>query len=53
MAFINGIFEDKDLSKTCFKKVKRMFLNTYPYVARNMTKEEKERLRHLLLFGIE
>lgn len=53
MAFTNGIFEDQDLSETCFKKVKRMFLNTYPYVARNMTKAEEERLQHLLLFGIE
>jgi len=53
MAFANGSFQDHDLSEVAFKKVKQMFLNTYPYVARNMTKEEEERLRHLLQYGIE
>lgn len=53
MAFMNGMFYKHDLSETAYEKMKHMFLNTYPYIARNMTKEEQERLSILIRYGIE
>lgn len=52
MAFINGIYDNHDLSAEVFKTMKRMFTRSYPYVARNMTSKEKERVRTLLQFGL-
>lgn len=52
MAFINGIYEDNDLSFEAFKVMKHMFLCSYPYVARNMTTKEKEHIRNLIQFGL-
>ncbi len=52
MAFINGIYENHDLSEDAFKTMKQMFIRSYPYVARSMTTKEKERIRTLLQFGL-
>lgn len=51
MAFINGIYDNHDLSEEAFKTMKQMFIRSYPYVARNMTSKEKEQVRTLLQFG--
>lgn len=52
MAFINGIYDNHDLSAEAFKTMKQMFIRSYPYVARNMTSKEKEHVRTLLQFGL-
>lgn len=52
MAFINGIYENHDLSEDAFKTMKQMFIRSYPYVARNMTTKEKEHVKSLLQFGL-
>ncbi len=52
MAFINGIYNEHDLSEDAFKTMKQMFIRTYPYVARNLTSKEKERVKTLLMFGL-
>ena len=52
MAFINGIYNNDDLSEEAFKTMKQMFIRSYPYVARNMTSKEKEQVRTLLQFGL-
>ena len=52
MAFINGIYNEHDLSEEAFKTMKQMFIRSYPYVARNMTTKEKECVRTLLQFGL-
>lgn len=52
MAFINGIYENHDLNEEAFKTMKQMFIRSYPYVARNMTSKEKEKVRTLLQFGL-
>lgn len=52
MAFINGIYEDHNLSESAFKTMKQMFIRSYPYVARSMTTKERERVRTLLQFGL-
>ena len=52
MAFMNGIYENHDLSEAAFKTMKQMFIRSYPYVARNMTTAEKEQVKMLLQFGL-
>lgn len=52
MAFINGIYEEHDLREEVFKKMRQMFIRSFPYVARNMTSKEKERVGTLLQFGL-
>lgn len=48
MAFINGIQHNQDMDEATFEKMKTLFINTYPYVARHLTQKEKERVRTLL-----
>lgn len=52
MAFVNGIQKEQDMSDTAFEKMKRLFITTYPYVARHLTNEEEERVETLLMFDI-
>ena len=52
MAFINSIYESHNLSDDAFKTMKQMFVRSYPYVARNMTTKEKEKVSMLLKFGL-
>ena len=50
MAFINSIQDEHDMDKTAFEKMKKVFINTYPYIARHMTEKEKQRVKTLLAF---
>ena len=52
MAFLNGIQQDQDMDNTAFEKMKKLFINTYPYVARHLTEKEKMRVRTLLMYGL-
>lgn len=48
MAFMNELYTShQNISKEYFEDVKKLFLNTYPYVAREITKEELERVNQL------
>lgn len=51
-AFMNGIQHNQDMSDEAFEKMKKLFLNTYPYVARHLTQKENIRIKKLLMFGI-
>lgn len=52
MAFINGIQHDRDMGEEAFEKMKRLFINTYPYIARHLTTNEKMRVKRLLVAGL-
>lgn len=52
MAFINGIQQEQDMDNEAFIKMKKLFINTYPYVARHLTQKEKERVKTLLMYGL-
>ncbi len=52
MAFINEIQKKNDMSDTAFEKTKKLFINTFPYVARHLTQKETMRIRNLLMFDI-
>ena len=52
MAFLNGIQRDRDMNEPAFEKMKQMFIRTYPYVARNLTTYEKERVKSLMQFNL-
>ena len=52
MAFLNGIQRDRDMKEPAFGKMKQMFIRTYPYVARNLTTYEKERVKSLMQCGL-
>lgn len=52
MAFVNGIHKKHDMSDVAFEKMKKVFINTYPYVARQLTQKEQNRVRTLLAYGI-
>lgn len=51
-AFVNGIYDEQDLSPEAYKRVKQMFVRTFPYIARHLTSKEKERVSSLLQFGL-
>lgn len=48
MAFINGIQHFQNMDEDTFEKMKKLFINTYPYVARHLTHKERQRVRTLL-----
>lgn len=48
MAFINGIQHYQDMDEDTFEKMKKLFINTYPYVARHLSQKERQRVRTLL-----
>lgn len=52
MAFLNGIQRDRDMMEPAFGKMKQMFIRTYPYVSRNLTTYEKERVKNLIQFDL-
>ena len=52
MAFINEIHQEQKIKDPAFTKMKQMFICTYPYVARNLTTKEKERIEPLIQFGL-
>lgn len=51
MAFLNRIQEDQDFDENAFNKMKYMFIKSFPYVARELTTNEQERVSILLQFG--
>lgn len=53
MAFFNEVYNDHEhIDATYFDQVKKMFINTFPYVCRDMDEDERTRLRNLLEFNI-
>ena len=48
MAFINGIQHDQDMDDNTFEKMKKLFINTFPYIARHLTQKERQRVKTLL-----
>lgn len=54
MAFMNELYSSREsISNEYFEDVKKLFLNTFPYVTREMSKEELERVSSLLSLDIE
>jgi hypothetical protein len=53
MAWLNSFQQDNELIETeAFEKLKKLFLNTFPYIAREQTTEENKRMRHYLEQGL-
>lgn len=53
MGWLNAIQSGVDqIEKPVFEKLKHMLLNTFPYISREMTTEEKERIKMLLENGL-
>lgn len=48
MAFINGIQQKQDMDADTFEKMKKLFINTFPYIARHLTQKERQRVKTLL-----
>lgn len=51
MAFINDIKENK-MEEKAIEKMKKIYLNTFPHIARHLTEKEKEIVSLQLMFGI-
>lgn len=51
IAFLNGIQQNQNMCDEAFVKMKRLFINTYPYVARHLTQKERNRIKNLLMYG--
>ena len=41
---MNAIYQTNNLNNAAFEKLKDIFLKTFPYVARNLSDEEKGRV---------
>lgn len=53
MAWMNAIHLEKEtLSKEAFDKLKKLFLNSYPFISREQTTEEKEYVKFYLQNGL-
>lgn len=52
VGFMNGIQRDQDLEEKAYLKMRHMFIETFPYVARELTNEEKENIASLIRFGL-
>jgi len=53
MAWMNSILIDKEtLSPEVFDKLKKLFLNSYPYISREQTTEEKEKVKFYIENGL-
>lgn len=52
MAFINEIHKQHDMSDTAFEKTKKLFICTFPYIARHLTQKEEMRVRRLLMYDL-
>lgn len=52
MAFVNGIQKEHNMSDVAFEKMKKLFINTYPYIARHLTQKEYDRVKTLLFYDI-
>lgn len=52
MAFVNGIQKEQDMSDVAFEKMKRLFIKTYPFIARHLTQKEQEKVKELMKYDI-
>lgn len=52
MSFLNEIYDDKDVDREAFDKMKQIFIASFQYVARHLTSKEKERVTSLMQHGI-
>ena len=53
MAWMNSFQKEKEeMTDEVFDKLKKLFLNTYPYISREQTTEEKEKVRFYLENGL-
>lgn len=48
MSYLNAIYQTNNLNNAAFEKLKDIFLKTFPYVARNLSDEEKGRVKNLI-----
>lgn len=53
MAWMNSFYDnDEVLSKEVFEKLKKLLICTYPYISREQTTEEKEKVKYYLQNGL-
>lgn len=53
MAWMNSIHNDQEtLSPDAYDKLKKLFLNSYPFISREQTTEEKEKIKFYLQSGL-
>lgn len=53
MAWMNGFYNHKELvNDEVFEKLKILFLRTFPYISREQTTEEKEKVKYYLQNGL-
>ena len=53
MAWMNSIHIEKEtLSPEAYDKLKKLFLNSYPFISREQTTEEKEKVKFYLQNGL-
>ena len=53
MAWLNSFQEENEqIENKAFEKVKQLFLNTFPYISREQTTEEKEKINRYLKDGL-
>ena len=53
MAWMNSMqIDNEKLESEVFEKLKKLLLNTFPYISRELTSIEKERIRNLLEMGL-
>lgn len=52
MAFLNYIQRESNMKEPAFEKMKQIFIRTYPYVARNLTTNEKNEVKDFIKFNL-
>lgn len=53
MAWMNSMqIDNEKLESEAFGKLKKLLLNTFPYISRELTSKERERIIHLLEIGL-
>jgi hypothetical protein len=51
MAYVNQL-TDQDVSKETHEKMKQLYIRVFPHIVRELTDEEKERVKTIVQFGI-
>lgn len=52
MAWFNSLQQKEEILPEAFEKVKKLFLNTFPYISREQTTGEKEKIKIFLQEGL-
>lgn len=52
MAWMNSFQKGELIETEAFEKLKKLFLSTFPYVSREQTTEENEKIKHYLEMGL-